>query len=170
MRFGVHLHEKWGLVGEKEKEARDEGRLPSSDVVRLDPEHLDEYEATARFGVTLDHLADLSDSSAVSVHVEAWTRLADAPNARRVRVHLQERRRPETRLPGWPPRSDAVTVMHLLESDTTRTVARALAPSSNPAGFRRGQVGVDLGSTLGEGEAVVPKSSPSQPAGVSRRH
>ena len=104
--------------------------------------------------MTLDHLADLSDSSAVSVHVEAWTRLADAPNARRVRVHLQGKttsRDPSSRL---ALRSDAVTVMHLLESDTTRTVARALAPSSNPAGFRRGQVGVDLSSTLGRGEAV----------------
>ena len=91
---------KWGSSA-KRRRKHETRSLPSSDVVRLDPEHLDDYEATARFGVTLDHLADLSDSSAVSVHVEAWTRLADAPNARRVRVHLRERRRPETRLPGW---------------------------------------------------------------------
>ena len=153
MRFGVHLHENGGSSA-KRRRKHETRSLPSSDVVRLDPEHLDDYEATARFGVTLDHLADLSDSSAVSVHVEAWTRLADAPNARRVRVHLQGKttsRDPSSRL---ALRSDAVTVMHLLESDTTRTVARALAPSSNPAGFRRGQVGVDLSSTLGRGEAV----------------
>lgn len=158
VRFGVHLQETGGSSAKRRRKHETMSR-PSSDVVRLDPEHLDGYGATARFGATLNHLADLSDSSAVSVHVEAWTRLADAPNARRVRVHLQGKT--TSRDPSSPSalRSDAVTVTHLLESDTTRTVARALAPSSDPVGFRRGQVGVDLSSMLGRGEAdgeVVP--------------
>ena len=137
-----------------------------SDVVRVSAEELEGVQAVARLGTSVKEIQALSDAAEISVVVEAWTTLEESPSSQKVRVHLQ---RPQPlRSSAWWGRSveapaDAVALIHLLETDTTRSVVRMLAPAADPSTFRRALVDARDRAAVEQGSFAQEDQDPDAP-------